>query len=209
MAYDKEVVAQVLKNIRLIEETHRVVIAVTEIVEQAINKITEELVSSELDHYCSEASKFDYAKTGDCWFTSDYWQDSEDNTESRAWYYLEAYGDDHASYSLTEYLGETDKPESTLKLGFTYSPVEFGQNKTGCKNTLRSYYEKTEPLRNAGFAISADMMGIELSFKLDKELLAQEYPKFSTALEPLENSLDTLFKHHHLFKQLIEELENK
>ena len=65
MAYDKEVVAQVLKNIRLIEETHRVVIAVTEIVEQAINKITEELVSSGLDQYCSEASKFDYAKTGD------------------------------------------------------------------------------------------------------------------------------------------------
>ena len=209
MAYDKEVAAQVLKNIRLIEETHKVVDDVTDTISKAIDKKVRELVSVELEGYCEEASQFDLTDNGELWFTTEEWQDPEDKSESKAWYGLSIYGDDSNFFWLTEYLGEGQIPEANLKLRFDYNESVFEQKKQGRKKTLKAFFEETPELAKAGFSISADQVGIELGFSLEKDVVAEEYPKFSVALEPLETALGVMFKHHHLFKKLIEELERK
>ncbi len=204
MKYDKEIAAHVIKNIALIENSIKVIEDIEKALFKAVEKILERKVrASELQ--LGKDNNFNFWDEDRSYFSIETWEAGA--KEQYAWYYLDYHGDESELKKLTRALGENE--DSKLNLHFTMDKAELNLRKSVFKNLLRAEFEKSEALHGMGFMLSEDGERIELTFHLDKELVAEEYPHFDECFDPLKQALDSVFEAHPIFEKIVENIKQQ
>jgi len=201
MKYNKEISAQVINNISLVESSKKVI----EDVEDTLFKKLDEIIECRVEESglaIDEDKCFSFYDEEDLYFSVADWVSKD--KEQVAWYVL-AEGPDECGY-LTHALGEFSSG-SMLRLQFAMNNKELGINKTAYKRRLHKSFSENKALHDLGFVLCDEGMRIELQFNLDKDKVAEEYPELDSCFAPLKNSLDTLFEAHPHFLELVDKMK--
>jgi hypothetical protein len=204
MKYPDELCQLVIRNMTIIEEAPSVVAEVQKILFTAINeRIRQRVAKRGRDAWDGVYSLLTDERNSQTTFKPADWPRDEDDNY-KAYYTLWCEDKSDLAYWLSHAIGLRNDPLSLRFIAIKeLGEVTVKENKKRCQD----FYTDTPTLQQAGFLYDKENNVIYLSFELDAETLATEYPDFDKALEPLDKALDALFSVHNVFDGFVKKLK--
>ncbi len=197
-----ELCRTVIRNMKIIETAPELMAITEQQLFAAVNMRIENTVEKTGDWKGRYEFVMDTGSEETC-FAPKYWP--EDKNGLYAAYYTLTCTEDSGNCSLLSCA--TGIMGAALCLEFIAHPNQFGLTVYEYANKLKLFYGWNAKLQANGFILTPDKQSIARLFHFNPEELAEDFPNFNTALEPLDAALTALFKVHPEFDDFIRELK--
>ena len=194
MPYNDDICKLVIENIALLEEAPLVI-------EEIENNIFKEI-----------NSKFkEFFENYDNWEGAYLEEDEETTVKPQKWpgdadgwyaYYTFKDDSDERNYPLTALLGETTLDKYAIYFGVDENNLCDMKNKSW-KAFLKQQYLARPDLKANGVQLDGQYLSIPI--RLDRKVVAAEYPDFEECLTPIAEAINTLMKVHPLIDEIVQE----
>ena len=203
MSYSAELCRLVICNMEILEEAPSIVASV----EATLFAAIDERIKRRIEKQNNWEGVYSFSSgEEETTFAPKSWPKTKDADEScYAWYELDHTEDGEELDWLSSATGLRN---AALCLQFDVDMDLCGfKNAKEYKNRLLRFYAGASVLHEAGFHFSEFYGVIYRPFAFDAGKLAEEYPDFDKALEPLDAALEDLFKAHDEFDKFVKGLE--
>ena len=205
MSYPVELCKLVIRNIEIIEEAPNVVAEVEKKLFTAINERIEERVIKHSRATWAGVYSLVTGKIGGTYFAPRGWlRLTEDEEDYWAWYECWLVkGDINFTHKLPQAIGLKN---AALAIGFDSAFAESVDDK---REKMANFYEATSAIKDAELLLHINADYIYTHIPLDVDALADGFPDFTKALNPLDDALTRLFSvHEHFDRYVTGRLEN-
>lgn len=205
--YGEELSRLVINNMNVVQIAPKVVEEIEVKVLTGLNDICKVFAEQQGFHgQFDMGSKSDEAEI-EFYQNSDYWKNGDDIICS---YYLDSEENENDDmYWLTDLLGVYNNAHSTFAYRIDYTKLKDIKLKE-YRHNLAVHYDNNQLLKELGFRVGGNGQYIYLPFKLDQQILSDEYPdELDTVYDVVRDSLEKIKKAHNVFNKITQDIVKK